>query len=145
MRWIAMFLALLLLVGCSATQPPGPPKSQVSRLEITPAGVLLTTDAPSQTLSVRVLDPNGQVIKAAVSWSSSDPSVVSVSQDGLVTAHADLGSARITAQAGGVKADIIAVIARLVAGAVLVSDEQIVATCNPLTTRPSSGWAFNTP
>lgn len=41
-------------------------------------------------------DASGHVLSRAVTWASDNPSVVAISQDGLVTAH-NAGSARITA------------------------------------------------
>lgn len=147
MRWVAVFL-LLLLVGCGSPNPPNPPdppdppETQISRLDITPGGLLLTATEPSQTLEVQAFDQNGQAVEATVSWSSSDPSVVSVSADGLVTAQRDLGSARITAQGEGIQASILAVIAQPVAGAVLVTDEQIVGEAQPVDTTAQFGVGF---
>ena len=69
-------------------------------MAVTPASVTLTAIEETIQLTAEVRDQNGQVMSgAAVTWSSSDPSVASVDAAGVVVARAD-GSATVTATAG---------------------------------------------
>ena len=69
-------------------------------MAVTPASVTLTAIEETIQLTAEVRDQNGQVMSgAAVTWSSSDPSVASVDAAGVVAARAN-GSATVTATAG---------------------------------------------
>ncbi len=81
-----------------------------AEINITPASAKLTALEDTLQLSATVRDEKNQPIPSAiVSWSSSDPSVVSVSANGLVTALGN-GTAAIRATSGAksVTADITA-------------------------------------
>lgn len=75
-----------------------------------PASVTIDTDSTDVAvgqnvqLGATVRDGDGMIISAEVSWSSSNVSVASVDDSGLVTGEAE-GSAEITASAGGVDSD----------------------------------------
>lgn len=71
----------------------------VARVEVTPATAELRIAATVQ-LTARVEDANGVALMYAVSWSSSDADVASVTSTGLVTGVAP-GVVRITATSGG--------------------------------------------
>lgn len=81
-------LALVLATACAdtATAPPAPPPRPVASVVVSPATrTLLTGD--EQRYAARALDANGQdITDRTITWSSSNPSVASVSSDGLVTA-----------------------------------------------------------
>jgi hypothetical protein len=98
------------------------------RLEIVPGGFLLPRPGASLRLQARALDSAGRPTTAEVTWQSSAPGTMSVGADGVVTAHRDLGSARITAHAQSLSsAPVVGLIAEPVAGVVLVADSQVVA------------------
>ena len=103
---IAVLSAAQLLLGCGdgGTEPtpttPDPPRATVAT--VTPATARLTALGVTVQFSVEVRDQNGNVMAGAgVTWSSSNASVATVHESGLVTAVAN-GTATITAAAGGV-------------------------------------------
>ena len=84
----------LAACGGSSSEPPA-----VATVEVTPAQASPQVGETVQ-LSVTVKDADGNILSGhAVSWSSSASAIASVSNAGLVTAHA-LGQAMITAAAG---------------------------------------------
>lgn len=90
-----------LLASCDSggggTEPP--PDRTIARVEVTPASDTLDLGEQKQ-FSARASDANGFTVSAEFTWSSSNPSVASVSSTGLVTAEA-LGVAAISATASG--------------------------------------------
>ncbi|GEM86512.1 DUF3466 family protein [Meiothermus granaticius] len=120
--WLALALPILLL-SCGQPSPPPP---QAVRVEVTPGGLLLTRAGESQTLRARAYDAQGREIKAAFTYSSSNPAIASVTPEGRITAQADLGSARVVVQAGQTRAEVGVMVAQPVVGATLVSDSQVV-------------------
>ena len=99
--WVAAVVLLTLSCGDSGAEPPPPPPPAVATaVAVTPASVTLTAIEETIQLTAEVRDQNGQVMSgAAVTWSSSAPSVASVDAAGVVVARAD-GSATVTATAG---------------------------------------------
>ena len=100
----ALVVSLFLLtVACSSTPdlvvPPPPPPPLVESLTI---GTSNTQIPVGDTLRLVAILRNaaGEVVTAKVSWSTTDSSVMIVSDSGLVTAL-NPGTAIITAQAGG--------------------------------------------
>lgn len=96
--FIPWLLALVLLgtAACSGDSPAGPDMTPAS---ITLEGLPATMDALGATLQVSAVVSNaaGERLSASgLQWSSSDPSVATVSSSGLLTSVAD-GSATITA------------------------------------------------
>ena len=83
--------ALLLTVffigaGCGGSEPT-PPEPQIVGVEVTPANAELTFLGAVLQLSGRVYRDNGSTVAgAALTWSSANPSVATVSASGLVTA-----------------------------------------------------------
>lgn len=108
-------------------QPPPPASQPAVRIEIVPGALLLTGSGASQKLSVRAYDAQGQPTTATVTWRSST-TAITVTSDGTATATVATGSATITAEtANGVASvPIVAIVARPVTGALLVSDAQVV-------------------
>jgi hypothetical protein len=83
-------------------------------------------------LGARILDANGAELPGIVTWSSSAPDRVDVSAGGLLTALA-VGSAQVFAEVNGVRsAPALVAVAVPVAGALLVTDAQVVAVGPPL-------------
>jgi hypothetical protein len=129
-RWLAAALAALLLAACggggSRTEPEQP--AAVARVQITPGSALLTGGAgATQQLSAQAFDASGDPVPATVTWSSSRPDQLAVGAGGLLTAQAAVGSAQITATAGGVSsAPMLALAATPAAGVVLVDDGNLV-------------------
>ena len=73
-------------------------KSQ-AKIEIASSSLIFTKVGASRQISARVLDDSGTPVpNARLSWSSSNPAELSVSETGLVTSKTDVGSAVITAK-----------------------------------------------
>jgi hypothetical protein len=95
------FCALILLAACGGggTEPRIP-----SSITIDPTSLSFTAIGQTRQLSPTVIDQQGNPLPfAAVTWTSSDVGVATVSSTGLVTAHGG-GSAEITAKAGAATA-----------------------------------------
>jgi hypothetical protein len=93
---------LILLHGCGGGDSTGP--NPPASITLEPASVSFTTIGQTQQLTPTVSDQNGTSLpNAAVTWSSSDPNVATVSSTGLVTARG-FGSAEVTARAGSASA-----------------------------------------
>ena len=81
-----------------------------SRVEISPMTAMLSSIGETVQLTARVRDRNGHIITdAALNWSSDDPSVATVSMQGLVTAVMN-GTAQIAAESGTVSERIEVVV-----------------------------------
>ena len=124
---IAPVLALLAAIGWVAAcgdgtteppppTPPPPDPPRATTLEVTPAEAELTALGATVQLSAEVRDQNGSVMTgAAVSWSSSNASVVSVAASGLATAAGN-GTAAITATSGPASGSAAVTVAQAVSG-----------------------------
>ena len=154
---IAVGCLAMVLVGCQAEEPrptsspagpsgtssptaePTQPSTSpaatpttgvVAAVEITPAAVLLTAAGQTRPLTAVALGADGieMPIDATVTWASSNEAVVAVDASGTVTATAALGSATISASFDGVtSAPAYVTVAQPVAGAVLITDAQIMS------------------
>jgi probable HAF family extracellular repeat protein len=128
--YLSIIALLLLLVGCA--QPP--PDLGIKQIIVTPGSLLFTSQEQSQQLSAVALGADGQPIEVTFSWSSSRSETVSVDATGNAMAQSDLGSSQLIATAGGVSsAPVLAVVAQVNEGVVLVADTQIVSEPTPLT------------
>ena len=142
-RSITAVVLVLLIAGCSAdssdiASPPqeGPPLATGS-VVVNRSAVLLTGVGQSRQLSVQTKDGSGSTVNAGVVWSSSAPDQVSVDASGRVTAGA-IGSAMVFATSGAVKsAPVFVVVAEPQPGALVVSDDQVVAVGPPLGVGPN--------
>jgi len=103
---IGLVLALVSLSACDSSHNSNDiPPSYASDLRLSPAeSVLRVFDAPVQ-MNLTVLDQYGYSYtgSVAVSWQSDDSNVVSVDQQGAITAHMT-GSATISASVDGLQA-----------------------------------------
>ncbi len=111
---LAAGLAVLFLSTCgkeSPTEPPGPsepppPASVATRITISPSSLAFTSLAITQNLSAVVYDQNGQVMSgAALTWTSSNTAVVTVTAQGEVRSIG-VGNARITVRSGNASATV---------------------------------------
>lgn len=106
----------------------GPTDTVVVGVTITPGAVLLTEAGASQPLTAEAVNAAGQALSTSITWTSNDPTDVSINSNGVATAEDDAGSALITASAGGVTSTpILALVALPDVDSVLVSDDQFVA------------------
>jgi hypothetical protein len=108
---------------------PAPPANPGS-VSVSQSAVLLTGRGQTAQLTGEATAPDGSPL--SVTWSSSDPSVVSVDGQGNVTALADLGSALIYAETEYRSTPVAILIAEPAAGAVLVGDAHIASPPQPL-------------
>src|SRR5688572_33493691 len=83
-RWSLAIAYAVLLASCDS--PFAPEKQEVERLDVNPP-VLTLVVGTNATVTARVFGPNDALILGAkVFWSTQDPTVVTVSQDGVVNA-----------------------------------------------------------
>lgn len=97
---------LLTLAACSggdgvAPTPPAPPAPTVAQVEVLPGTLTLVTGATG-TLAATPRSANGAAMTRAVTWSSDNAAVASVSTNGVVTAIG-VGTVAIAATADGVR------------------------------------------
>jgi hypothetical protein len=91
--------ALLVFFGaCGGTEPSVP-----TAVVLSPTSLSFTAIGEEQQLSPSTTDQDGNPIDVALSWSTSNAGVATVTQSGLVTARAS-GSAEITATVGSASA-----------------------------------------
>ena len=108
-RWSVALAYAVLLASCDS--PFAPERQDVERLDVNPA-VLTLVVGGNFTLTAKVYGPNDLLLPAAkVFWSTQDPTVVTVSQDGLVNAVA-AGTAQIAASSGGQSRTIAVTVAQ---------------------------------
>ena len=125
-RRVALLLAFLpLLAACGTVGAP--PQSRIARVEVAPSSLLMTASGASHALSARAFDAGGNPVETTFTWTSSDPDAVEVSAEGVVTSLGSLGSSQIVVGAEGVTSQPVAIVVAMpVAGAVLVTDGQIL-------------------
>ena len=86
--------------GDGGTEPAPPDPPRPATVSVSPASVELAAVGETVQLSAEVRDQNGNAVTGVtVTWSSSTPTVATVSETGLVTAVIN-GQATITATAG---------------------------------------------
>lgn len=96
------FVALLLLAGCGGGESTTPVEQSVpTTLTISPTPVHMASLSQTVPLTARVLDQNGRVVTAEVTWVSDNPGVVTVSTLGLAQSVAN-GAATVAGLSGKV-------------------------------------------
>jgi len=135
-------LMLVVVTACAPPQSPrqsvdtaGPTASEATDLAIgevhsvaiTPATALLTKPGDARQLTAIAFDADGEQVSArGGEWRVSDDTVVSVGTQGVLTALASAGSAQVFYEVDGVRsAPMLVVVAAVVDGAILVSDDQV--------------------
>ncbi len=98
-RTLFAWSVLLVLTGACTDESLGPATSGVGSMTVVPS---TATIGPGQAvqLTARLVDEFGDPLKVRVSWSSSNPSVATVSVSGTVLGRGE-GRAAIIASAGG--------------------------------------------
>ena len=144
--WGWLLALAAVLPGCSKdAQPPGggggPDGGNgplIVRVDVAPGSLLLTAPGQTHTLTAKAFDAQGTEVATAFTWTSSRPAEVTVDAAGRVSAAA-LGSAQVTASAGGVSSAAATVlVAEPAPGALLVADAQVVSV-GPVTFTPADG------
>jgi hypothetical protein len=114
----------------------GPFARSIARLEVDPAGALLTGAGQTRQLHAFAVDASGARFDAPVTWKALKPATIDVDASGTVTAKA-LGSGQIVAVSGTVtSAPVLVVAAVPAAGVILIVDDQIVG--QPAATDPAA-------
>jgi uncharacterized protein YjdB len=85
-------------VTVTVTQAPPPPPPTVTSVVVSPATVSFDQIGQTLQLTAVAYDGSGNQVSTAITWSSSDPAIATVSGSGVVTARA-VGVAAITALA----------------------------------------------
>ena len=118
---LAACLVAFLATGCGegTVEPPPPPTPVPTTLTISPGSATLQSLGETSQLTAEVRDQNGQAMaNAAVTWTSSDPSVATVAASGLVTAVTN-GAATVTATAGSASGTAAVTVDQVVAAVVV--------------------------
>lgn len=116
---------LCLFFGACADNRSDDPAGEPN-VEVRPSTVLLTRVGESYSFKAQAFDASGNPLDADVTWESSSADV-SVDASGQVTSEVTVGSAQLTAKFGDVVSKPATVIvAEPAAGAVLVSDAQVL-------------------
>ncbi len=127
---LPVLLALAIAISCGKDSPAR--SSGPSKIEISPTRATLAALGETVQLSAKVLDGQGQPVpNAATVWSSANPVVASVDENGLVTARAE-GETNIRATSGQRQQTVSVVVAQ-VANRIVISPGNANLTKN----RPS--------
>lgn len=95
----ALALTLLLTTGACSSESIGPSTAGLGSMSVVPSSATIGTGQALQ-LNATLYDEFGDPLQAAVTWSSSNPSVATVSVGGTVYGRQP-GRAAITATAHG--------------------------------------------
>src|SRR5438309_2050659 len=150
-------LAVLALAGCGGGGPSRPPVASISLTP--PTAPALTSLGDTVQLTATALDAAGAAIPGVgILFSTSDASVATVTQGGLVTAVAN-GGATINASAEGKEATVAVAVAQVVAQVIVTPAALLVPPgetplfhASPVDARnhlvagaPAPGWTTSDP
>lgn len=100
-RGALALMTLLVAMACDATEPTGPePRPTVDRVTLDASAIALEEGATRQVIATPRDEAGDPVAGRAVTWGSSDPTVVSVGPTGVLTA-VRVGLATVTATSEG--------------------------------------------
>jgi len=106
--------------------------SDLYSIIISPKAILFTESGQSSHLNATVYNKQGNMVDLDLTWSSSNPQVVSVNKNGLISSIAPVGSATITASSGNsVSNSVTVIVAEPAVDSVLISDNQVVGEVVP--------------
>ncbi len=140
-RYIAVIVfTMVFLSACGSGNSPAlpvvpadpgddvtPPVGMVTSLSITPRSTLLARLDDTHQLNAELLDEDGAMVDKPVAWTSSDPNIVAVDEQGLLTSMGTIGSASVTAEVDGVTSGPVIVVVVLPAlNTQFVNDDQVV-------------------
>ena len=110
---LIIVLSITVLSSCGRESPTGPPPA--ASITLSPAETELDAIGATVQLTASVRDGNDREIEdAAVTWTSGNPEVASVTDTGLVTARKN-GTAVVTAVTGGFSANATVTVSQAVA------------------------------
>ena len=102
LRLFSLLLLSLFISSCGGGGGGGTTSPAISSIQISPGSLLLTEDSQNALLEAHAYDAKGNEIESSFTWFSSNPSVISVDEDGLITRNSGSGSATITAQSNSI-------------------------------------------
>ena len=126
-RWLRgyelVLVAVVFLHGCGSGGSGGDstPPPRLASISVSPDTVTLEAIDATAQLGATARDTSGNTMAAVFSWNSADPTVVTVSADGLVTSR-DNGMTTVTVTSGSVTASVPVTVEQRVADLVTVSD-----------------------
>lgn len=140
-RWgqhglVATLAAVIAACGGGGSNTAAP-AAVVATVEIRETGALLQQTGETRQLSAVARDAQGNELDVPIEWSSGKSAVIGVDAAGKLSATSAAGSSQIVASAQGVRsAPLLAVVTQPAAGAVLVSDAQVLG--EPVETDPNA-------
>ncbi len=149
-RLLSVLLVTMLAMtasGCgnnkSSSGGAGVPQdTKIARIKIIPGTVMLTEVGETRALQAKAFNAFDEELDAAFTWTSSHPDQIEIDAAGEIIARS-LGSAEIKAVADGVTSQsAIALVTTPVAGALLVTDEQIIEDPAPVDGTTPFGLGF---
>jgi hypothetical protein len=138
-----LLLVTALGVGCHGSEGGGGKPDGggpgIVRVEVTPGSILLGAAGATHALTAHAFNAQNVEVQTPFTWTSSHPDQVTVDSSGKLTGMA-IGSAQITAAAGGVtSAATTVLVAEPAPGAVMVTDAQVVSVGPVTFTPPGDG------
>ena len=125
-KLVARLAGFILLASCGgggtttpepSPPPPPPPPAAVATVSVDPSAATVSLDQSTQ-LTATPRDASGNALTGrAVVWSSSNPTIATISGDGLVTGRA-IGTATMSATSEGVSGTATVVVNAVVGGPV---------------------------
>jgi photosystem II stability/assembly factor-like uncharacterized protein len=144
-RWpLALLLALLSFASftgcnCGTINPLAPPTTGVDSVAVTPATDTLVVGDTRNFVAVAFDSLDTPITGASITWSSGDPSVVSVTNSGVVTALSE-GVTPVIASSGG-KSDT-AIVAVIVQNGWYIQTSGTTSDLHGVTFRPDGRTGF---
>ena len=128
-RALSFVLALVLAISCGKDSPTR--SSDPARIEISPPGAKLAALGETIRLRAEVTDGRGlPVPNAATVWSSANPNVAGVDENGLVTARAE-GETSIRATSGQKQANVTIVVAQAASRVAIAPARAVLTESRP--------------
>jgi hypothetical protein len=123
----ALILVLLGLTSCGGSDVGTEPQTlRAASISLSPNTASLSFIGATATLTVKILDQNGDPFAGSVIWSSDDPLIFSVTNTGTVTAVSN-GSATVRAVLGSLSATATVTVQQVAASVAIVSGSEQVA------------------
>lgn len=141
-RVVARGLILVLVTGCGGDTPVVPDPPVATTITVSPTPVDFSYLGQTRSLGATVLDQNGNPFAGAVTWSSNDPTVVSVTVTGIVGAVMN-GSTEVVAALGSLTAQVTVTVEQVATQVGLVSGDAQEALAGSLLATPIVAVAWD--
>jgi uncharacterized protein YjdB len=117
-RALALLLGTVLLAGCGESPTTTPPLAPpVASIRVTPGAPTLTVGTTVQLQATPLSITGEELPDSAVTWTSGQATVATVSTDGTITAHAP-GAVAIKAESGAAQRVVIVMVVTVPAASV---------------------------